>query len=186
MRAHLEQFRSVLEPRPAGWRDPWMGRKPGTYRWYELQDRRCAHQVAGATAAVPGHPDRPGVRDRPGGALVPDTTVWILPSGDLYLLAVLSSPLYGWYARRRFPPALNGSVRPKLAYHRHFPVAAPSPSERAAIEQLVLSRLALEPVRRAGDAAAPPAARELDDAIATAVFDSYALSAADRELILCG
>jgi len=49
-----------------------------------------------------------------------------------------------------------------------------------------LARLALEPARRAGDAAAPPAARELDDAIATAVFDSYALSAADRALITRG
>lgn len=187
VRAHLEQFRSVLEPRPAGWRDPWTGRKPGTYRWYELQDPVGALIKSQAPRLL--YQDiqtGPVCAIDPGGALVPDTTVWILPSGDLYLLAVLSSPLYGWYARRRFPPALNGSVRPKLAYHRHFPVAAPSPSERAAIEQLVLSRLALEPARRAGDAAAPPAARELDDAIATAVFDSYALSAADRELILCG
>ena len=73
--------------------------------------------------------------------VVPDTTVWILPSAELYLLAVLNSPLYGWYARRRFPPALNGSVRPKLAYIRHLPIATPSPTQRAEIEQLVAQRI---------------------------------------------
>jgi len=56
--------------------------------------------------------------------LVPDTTVWILPTDDRYLLAVLNSTLYGWYARRRFPPALNGAVRPKREYMRTLPVSA--------------------------------------------------------------
>jgi hypothetical protein len=111
----------------------------------------------------------------------------MLPSADLYLLAVLSSPLYAWYARRRFPPALNGSVRPKLEYLRNFPIAAPSAAQREAIEQLVVQRLELEPVRRAaacydGDAAA----RALDDALAAAVFDVYALAAAERALIALG
>ncbi|RAQ97407.1 Eco57I restriction-modification methylase domain-containing protein [Thermogemmatispora tikiterensis] len=40
IKAHLEQFRERLEPRPADWdpRRPWPGRKPGSYRWYEIQD----------------------------------------------------------------------------------------------------------------------------------------------------
>jgi hypothetical protein len=40
VKAYLEQFRTQLEPRPRD-RDsdqPWPGRKPGSYRWYELQD----------------------------------------------------------------------------------------------------------------------------------------------------
>jgi type I restriction-modification system DNA methylase subunit len=38
--AHLQQFREQLEPRPEGWnsRTPWLGRKPGPYKWYEIQD----------------------------------------------------------------------------------------------------------------------------------------------------
>lgn len=41
VKKHLEQFREKLEPRPEGWRgrnDDWPGRKPGNYRWYEVQD----------------------------------------------------------------------------------------------------------------------------------------------------
>ncbi|MCE7938812.1 MAG: hypothetical protein DYG90_09590 [Chloroflexi bacterium CFX6] len=40
IKAHLEQFREQLEPRPADWdlSRPWPGRKPGAYQWYEIQD----------------------------------------------------------------------------------------------------------------------------------------------------
>jgi methylase of polypeptide subunit release factors len=190
--AHLAQFRARLEPRavdaPAG-----PGRKPGRYRWLELQDPvgpliksrapRLLYQdiQTGPVCCL----DRDG-------ALVPDTTVWMLPSDDLYLLAVLSSPLYGWYARRRFPPALNGSVRPKAPYLRDLPIATPSPALRAAIEALVAQRIELAAPGRDE----PPEhnehnehnehrehARVLDAAIARAVIEAYELTVAERALI---
>jgi len=40
IKAHLEQFRASLEPRPHDWpaHRPWPGRKPGKYKWFEIQD----------------------------------------------------------------------------------------------------------------------------------------------------
>lgn len=183
VRAHLAQFREALEPRPPGWSGAWRGRKPGTYRWYELQDPVGA--LAGARTPRLLYQD---IQTGPAccldrGELVPDTTVWILPSADLYLLAVLNSPLYGWYARRRFPPALNGSVRPKLEYMRRLPIATPAPAARAEIEQLVADRLALEPLHRDGDPRAATTALELEAAISDAVLAIYELSPAERALI---
>jgi SAM-dependent methyltransferase len=185
--AHLARYRGALEPRPPDSQGPWRGRKSGPYRWYELQDPvgplvkarmpRLLYQDI-QTAPI-------CALDR-AGELVPDTTVWMLPSADLILLAILCSPLYGWYARRRFPPALNGSVRPKLEYVRTFPVATPPADLRAAIEALVSRRLELEPARRAGEPGALAEALELDDAIAAAVLDAYELSPADRVLIARG
>ena len=105
----------------------------------------------------------------PTGELVPDTTVWIVPSADRFLLAVLNSALYGWYARRRFPPALNGAVRPKLEYTSRLPVATPSPDLRAHVEALVARQLA-----------APDPA--VDAAIDAAICDAYELSRAERAL----
>jgi len=122
--AHLAQFRDALEPKPDGWRDAWHGRKPGTYRWHELQDPvgplvasrrpRLLYQDIQTEPAC--------ALDRTG-AYVPDTTVWMLPTDDLAVLAILNSSLYRWYARRRFPPALNGAVRPKRDYMRMLPIA---------------------------------------------------------------
>lgn len=172
LRAHLAQFRDALEPKPAAWSGgTWRGRKPGTYAWHELQDpvgplikarapRLLYQDIQTAPACV---------LDRDGD-VVPDTTVWMLPTDDRFIAAVLSSPLYGWYARRRFPPALNGAVRPKGEYMRTLPIAQPEASMRRAIHDLVERRIA-------------GASTELDVAIASAICDAYELSTAERRLI---
>jgi hypothetical protein len=122
---YLAPFRAELEP--------GSGRKPGRYRWYELQDPVGA--LAKSRAPRLFYQD---IQTRPAccldtTGLVPDTTVWTLGSGDRFLLALLNSQLYAWYARRRFPPALNGAVRPKLEYIRRLPIAQPSAELRARI-----------------------------------------------------
>jgi len=42
IKTHLSRFRSRLEPRPRDWDSvtvgEWQGRKPGNYKWYEIQD----------------------------------------------------------------------------------------------------------------------------------------------------
>lgn len=143
IRKHLARFRDALEPKPPGHRGDWHGRKPGSYKWYELQDpvvplaksrapRLFYQDIQSAPAACI---DLTGDR-------VPDTTVWILPTADRFILALLNSAFYAWYARRRFPPALNGAVRPKLEYMRALPIAEPRPALRAKIERLVDEQLA--------------------------------------------
>jgi len=171
--AHLAQFREALEPRPLDHEGSWPGRKRGTYRWYELQDPVGALAASASPRLV--YQDiqtSPTCALLPGG-VVPDTTVWILPSQDRYLLAVLNSSLYGWYASQRFPPALNGSVRPKLAYLCALPLATPIPAARAAIEALVEQRLSCDDP-------------SLDRAIDEAVLEIYELTPAARALVRSG
>ncbi|MEO8702973.1 MAG: Eco57I restriction-modification methylase domain-containing protein [Kofleriaceae bacterium] len=170
--AHLAGFRAALAPRPADHLGPWSGRKPGTYRWCELQDPVGA--LAASRAPRLFYQDiqsGPACALDRSGDLVPDTTVWILPSADPVLLALLNSSLYGWYAQRRFPPALGGSVRPKREYMRALPVAAPDPALRARITGLVEEALA----------ATTPA---LDAALDAAIFSAYALSPRERALVI--
>ena len=170
--AHLATFRTALEPRPATFIAPWRGRKPGTYAWFELQDpvgpmieartpRLLYQDIQTAPACA---------LDR-AGEVVPDTTVWMLPTDDRFVLAVLNSPLYGWYAQRRFPPALNGAVRPKLAYLRALPLPLLAVADHRAITALVDRRLA--------ETVAP----HLDAQIADLVADAFTLSSSERALI---
>jgi hypothetical protein len=171
VRAHLEQFRDALEPRPREHTGVWKGRKPGAYRWYELQDP----VVPLAKSRQPRlfYQDIqtvPACCLDASGELVPDTTVWILPTDDRFLLALLSSPLYGWYARRRFPPALNGAVRPKLEYMRALPIARPATALRDKIARLVDDQLR--------DATTSRAAH-----IAELVNEAYGLSPRERALL---
>lgn len=181
--AHLARFRAELEPRPREHTGTWRGRKPGSYRWHELQDP--VGDLAGSLTPRLVYQD---IQTGPAcslveGGVVPDTTVWILPSQDRYLHAVLGSRVYGWFARRRFPPALNGSVRPKLEYMRAFPVPMPSDTQRAAIDRLVGERLELEARTRNGDDRAARTGRELEAAIDATMFDIYELDASDRALV---
>ncbi len=163
LRAHLARYRDALEP--------GTGRKPGSYKWYELQDPVVP--LAKSRAPRLFYQD---IQTAPAccldatGDLVPDTTVWILPSADPFLLAVLNSPLYLWYARRRFPPALNGAVRPKLEYMSRLPLAQPSPALRAKVASLV---------ERQRNGAVTSRDREL----ASLIADAYGLSPADRARI---
>lgn len=171
LRTHLAQFRAELEPRPATHTGPWSGRKPGAYAWHELQDPvgplvkarlpRLLYQDIQTSPAC-------ALDD---GNVVPDTTVWMLPTDDRFVLAVLNSPLYGWYAQRRFPPALNGAVRPKLAYLSALPMPVLAPDALRGITALVDRRLA------------EPHALQLDAVIASAVSDAYELSAGERALL---
>jgi hypothetical protein len=164
---HLGRFRAILEPRPATHRGDWRGRKPGTYAWYELQDPLGDRAAVGVPRLF--YQDiqtQPVCCIDPSGTLVPDTTVWALPSADPVLVAILSSSLYMWYARRRFPPALNGAVRPKLAYISELPIARPGDDARAALTALV----------ERGDVAGVDAA----------VLELYELSAAERRRIHSG
>ena len=178
---HLAQFRDALEPRPPDRTAARAGRKPGSYRWHELQDPvGPLIKTRAPRLLYQDIQSGPACCLDLAGDTVPDTTVWMLPSADLYLLAVLNAPIYGWYAPRRFPPALNGSVRPKLEHISRFPVATPTASQRAAVEQLVQQRIDLEPARLAGSA---DLTRELDDEIAALVHDVYELTPSERALL---
>lgn len=171
IREHLAPLRAQLEPRPAHHDGAWRGRKPGSYRWYELQDPVGAlAQSRKPRLFYQDIQTQPACCLDATGALVPDTTVWIVATSDRFLLALLNTRLYGWFARRRFPPALGGAVRPKLAYMQALPIAAPTSDLRARIAALVDGQLAApDPARDA----------ELDDLIC----DAYELSQRERSLL---
>ena len=171
LRAHLAQFRRELEPRPAEHTGAWGGRKPGSYAWHELQDPVGPLVKARAPRLLYQDIQTAPACALDDGAVVPDTTVWMLPTDDRFVLAVLNSPLYGWYAQRRFPPALNGAVRPKLAYLSALPIPAIAANAMRAITTLVDRRIA------------EPLAPQRDAEIATAVADAYELSVGERSLI---
>jgi hypothetical protein len=157
---HLRAHRAALEP--------GTGRKPGRYQWYELQDPvvPLAKSRAPRLLYQDIQTEAQCCLDETGD-VVPDTTVWILPSRDLFLLALLNSPLYAWYARRRFPPALNGAVRPKLEYMRALPIARVDPALRSRIDAAVAEQLA---------------GADREPLIAELVADAYELTAGERAL----
>src|SRR5262249_20797416 len=97
VKRHLETHRIKLEPKPKDWTGKdWPGRKPGSYKWYELQDPieywaefdkpKIVYQV------IQFHPCYAFDKAR----MLGNDKTFILPTTDFYLLGVLNAPLVWW------------------------------------------------------------------------------------------
>jgi type I restriction-modification system DNA methylase subunit len=128
IKKYLLRFRERLEPRPKDYaRTDWPGRKPGSYLWYELQDpvdywkefeqeKICIQRIAyHARLAI----DRKQF-------YLNDSAI-ILPTTDLWLLAVLNSPAIWYLAFRTFPHKKDEALAMDIPYVQDLPI--PSPSE---------------------------------------------------------
>lgn len=93
VKRHLAQFRARLEPRPRG-SSEGEGRKPGSYKWFEIQDDIAYFEVFQRPKIV--YPD---MSQEPRYALsYPEqyfaNTVYVAAVDDLYLLGVLNSSVF--------------------------------------------------------------------------------------------
>jgi type I restriction-modification system DNA methylase subunit len=70
------------------------------------------------------------------GVLGNDKT-FILPTQDLFILAVLNSPLLWWYGQRIFTKMLSDSISPMGYLFETLPIAQPTAEIRAAVEEIV-------------------------------------------------
>lgn len=135
IRSHLEAMRPRLEPKPPLWQGiRWSGRKAGAYQWYELQDsvdywplfeqpKILYQDIAwGAEFAL----DERG--------LFASNTAYFLPTGDRWILAVLNSAAFWWFAWRGAQHAKDEALRMFSPFVESVPIPA---RPQASIEQRV-------------------------------------------------
>jgi hypothetical protein len=93
IKAHLEQFREQLEPRPTGWQGigSWPGRKPGSYKWYEIQDSVDYYNEFDKPKVFwPDIAKIPRFSFAPAGVYIGNTG-YLIPIDDTFLLGFLGS-----------------------------------------------------------------------------------------------
>jgi SAM-dependent methyltransferase len=132
---HLERFRERLEPKPTI--GDWPGRKAGNYKWYEIQDSIEYHELF----------DRPKIfyqeiQYHPAfcldvSGLLANNKVFFIPVGDLFLLAVLNSPLLWWYNWRTLVHLKDEALSPSGYKMEKLPIAVPSDDLRRHVEERV-------------------------------------------------
>jgi hypothetical protein len=151
---HLLKYRTQLEPRPRDFSgQEWPGRKPGAYKWYELQDPVDYWQAFQKPKIV--YQDitwKPQFSLDVQGMLA-NNTAYILPAADLWLLAVLNSPVGWWFAWRKAQHAKDEALRFFGDFVEAFPVPKPSTSQRETAERAVrrLTELAGQRHKGTGD-----------------------------------
>jgi hypothetical protein len=89
---YLKQFKEKLMPKPENWKgDQWAGRKGGTYKWYEIQDKIDYYlDFNKPKIVIPQIVKRASYTFDKEGYYSNDKTS-IIPKNDLYLLGLLNS-----------------------------------------------------------------------------------------------
>ena len=103
---------------------------------------------------------------------------FFIPTGDLSLLAILSSQLFDWYARHKFlslnDPWTGGRLQFSAQYMMHVPIADRTAAQKAELSRLVEQILA-DP--QSDDV------RDIEQEIDELVYQLYGLTDAEIELI---
>jgi len=144
MKRHLSQFRERLEPKPRDWKSAeWKGRKPGSYQWFETQDPVEYWQLFENPKLI--YQD---ITWRASFCLdtrgrFSNNTVYFLPTSDLWVLAVLNSPIGWWFAWRRAQHAKDEALRYFNTFVEAFPIPRPSDDQRTTCQAAVLRLIEL-------------------------------------------
>jgi len=136
---HLRMLRDRLEPRPGDWQPTpeqpeWNGRKEGHYAWYEIQDGvdywpefekpKIIYQEIQYTPSYAFDTTR----------LYSNNKTFVIASTDLFLLAVLNSPLMWWFNWRHLPHMKDEALSPMGFRMQQVPIASPDAQIRQAVE----------------------------------------------------
>jgi Eco57I restriction-modification methylase/TaqI-like C-terminal specificity domain len=109
---YLEQFRERLEPKPKQWQPTeqmkeWRGRKPGSYKWYELQDSIDYFKEFEKPKIIYNRfLSEPRFYLDTSGGLINDAPYFI-PCNDYRLAALLNSNVF-WYTIASRATTLSG------------------------------------------------------------------------------
>ena len=125
VKEYLGRYRERLEPRPNGTpAKGWKGRKPGSYRWYEIQDAidywrefakpRIVYQVI-ATYQQFAYTTE---------AFVSNDKTWIIPDPAPGLLGLLNSKIVWFFLDQITPKLQGGAFELRSPYMGQIPVPA--------------------------------------------------------------
>ncbi|GAA4352139.1 Eco57I restriction-modification methylase domain-containing protein [Hymenobacter saemangeumensis] len=165
---YLEGFKTQLEPRPKNLDKTaaleWPGRKPGPYKWYEVQDNiNYWREFEKPKIIIPTFAtSAPYTYDTQG--LYSNDKTTIIPTDDLFLLGVLNSSTTDFYFKSIGAKLKDAFFEYKPKYLTQLPIPTATPEQQAAIAALVQQILDAKAQDPAADTAALEAA--VDAAVA--------------------
>jgi len=123
IKEHLEQYKTKLRPKPVGFKGSWLGRKPGKYKWYEIQDTVDYYPEfendkilwPGISAELTAFAlDEKGYYGNDNNQLI--------ISDDKYLLGIINSRLSHFILRCICDKVQGGFYRLKIIYIQQLPI----------------------------------------------------------------
>lgn len=136
VKRHLAQWREKLTPKKDE-SDAGPGRKPGPYKWYEIQDAIAYHEEFLSPKIVwPDISPSCNFAYDESGHFVGDTGN-IMVTNDLTLLALLNSKIIEFYYRHSAAQVRGGYLRFKSVYMQALPIVELPHSDRKSLEDAI-------------------------------------------------
>jgi adenine-specific DNA-methyltransferase len=126
VKEYLLQFKTQLQPKPKDYKGKtWKGRKPGSYKWYEMQDAVDYYEEFEKPKII-----YPNILKQP--EFTFDDKGWytnqkcfIISLADKYLLAILNSKLNHYLFEQTLPKLRGGFYEPSYIFFKDFPIVKP-------------------------------------------------------------
>lgn len=193
---HLLPFKKQLTPKPSDWKGgEWPGRKPGSYKWYEIQDSIDYYEEFDKPKIMlPDISVRGNFTLDQSNGLFSANTTYLIISDDRYLLGILNSALMTFFYRNSFAAYRGGYLRFFTQYLEKLPIRTidfNSPSEKAIHEKLVSLVDRMLDLHKKKAALPPSAEREkiereiavTDENLDEIVYELYGVTEAECELV---
>jgi adenine-specific DNA-methyltransferase len=142
---HLEKYKTQLEPKPKNHSGDWLGRKPGAYKWYEIQDAVDYYEEFEKEKIV-----YPNICKQPEFTIVEkgyytNQKCFIITHFTTSLLAFLNSKLCFFLFKSILPKLRGDFYEPSYIYFKDFPIVPISSDHLENITQLILAAKKLNP-----------------------------------------
>jgi hypothetical protein len=128
---YLKQYKEKLIPRPRDWPSdkPWLGRKAGSYQWYEVQDSIDYYlEFEKPKIIVPAIVQR-GSYTYDERAFYSNDKTSIIPCTDIYLLGILNSKVADFIVHLISSTKQGGYYEYKPMYVSQIPIRTIDPSD---------------------------------------------------------
>lgn len=128
---HLSQFKDRLIPKPNGWTgENWQGRKPGPYKWYEIQDTVAYYaEFEKPKILFPDISTQGNFTLDVKGEYYSANTTYLIPDGSKYLLGIMNSQLMTFIYSNAFAVYSGGFLRFFRQYVEQLPIRTINPSD---------------------------------------------------------
>lgn len=123
IKKHLEQFKKQLTPKPKEFKgEEWLGRKPGTYKWYEIQDSVDYYSEFEKVKII-----FPDIALKMQATLdynsnYSGNTAYIIPTEDKFLLGIINSKLITYFYSKISSSIRGGYLRFIKQYVETIPI----------------------------------------------------------------
>jgi len=186
---YLEQFKNKLAPKKS--KEQENGRKPGNYKWYEIQDSTAYYEDFEKPKIIWGNlATRSSFSfDEKNGFYV-NAPACILPTNSKYVLGILNSKLISYFLKSICAERRGGFIEQKPVYVSQVPIKKPTETQEIEIIRLVEKMLQLnEKLLKIGDKLTDERARidkeitNIDPQIDDLVYTIYGITEDEKEII---